>query len=71
MRSSNFLSLPPADTITGRYLVRGHFDDAEAQGCRVIPFGTDPVFVSADVGDPGSIMGCRQMFVVSTVISQN
>jgi len=65
------LESPPADSVSGRYLVRGHFDDPEAQGCRVIPFGTDPVFIPADAGDPGSIMGCRQMFVVSTVITQD
>jgi len=65
------LEAPPVDALTGTYLVRGHFDDAEAQGCRVIPFGTDPMFVATDPGDPGSIMGCRQMFVVSTVISQD
>jgi hypothetical protein len=65
------LEAPRSDLIAGRYLVRGHFDDAEAQGCRVIPFGTDPVFTPSDEGDPGSILNCRQMFVVSTVISQN
>jgi len=65
------LEAPPVDSITGTYLVRGHFDDPEAQGCRVIPFGTDPVFTPTDHGDPGSIMNCRERFVVSTVISQD
>ena len=65
------LEAPPADSVTGTYLVRGHFDDAESQGCRVIPFGTDPVFIPADEGDPGSIMRCRQMFIVGTVLGQD
>ena len=67
----DLLESPPADSVTGNYLVRGHFDDAEAQGCHVQPLGPPDGFDPAVAGDPGSIMDCRQLFVVSTVIRQD
>lgn len=56
----------PRRTITGRYEVRGHFDDPEARTCSWIPFGTT---VTSPVGppDPGAVVVCRQAFVVTEV----
>ena len=67
----SLLESPPVDSITGRYLVRGHFDDPEAQGCYSIPFGTPPSAFPGESPDPEAVMGCRQMFVVSTVIARD
>jgi hypothetical protein len=55
------------DSFTARVLVRGHFDDPEAQSCYWIPFGTPPSGTPTEPPDPGAVIGCRQMFVVSTV----
>jgi len=54
------------EVVDGRYLVRGHFDDPEAQNCSRIPFGTDP---SGAIGppEPAAVIACRQHFVVSNV----
>ena len=65
------LEAPPVDSITGRYLVRGHFDDAEAQNCYSIEFGTPLSTSPGELPEPGAVMACRQMFVVSNVISQD
>jgi len=54
------------DSAMGRFLVRGHLDDAAAQNCGPIPFGTDPSS-AAGPPEPGTVLACRQMFVVSTV----
>jgi len=67
---TELLESPPLDEVTGRYLVRGHFDDAEAQNCEAIPFGTPPSPVPIGPPDPGAVMACRQMFVVSNAITQ-
>jgi hypothetical protein len=65
------LEAPPADTFTGRFLVRGHFDDPEAQGCHTIPLGAPVPITPTEAPDPGAVLSCRQMFVVSNVISQD
>jgi hypothetical protein len=65
------LEAPPVDSITGRYLVRGHFDDPEAQNCYSIEFGTPLSNSPGEPPEPGAVMACRQMFVVGNVISQN
>lgn len=56
----------PPNPVTGRYAVRGHFDDSEARTCSWIPFG---VTVSSPIGppDPGAVIVCRQLFVVTSV----
>jgi hypothetical protein len=56
----------PPNPTTGRFAVRGHFDDPEAKACSWIPFGTS---VSSPVGppDPGAVIMCRQLFVVTSV----
>jgi hypothetical protein len=54
------------DSAMGRYLVRGHFDDAQAQNCTSIPIGTDPSS-AAGPPEPGPVTSCRQLFVVSTL----
>lgn len=67
---TSLLETPEAvETITGRYLVRGHFDDPEAHNCTFIPLGTSP---EPPVGppEPGAVAWCRQMFVVSTVVDR-
>jgi len=48
----------PVESVDGRFLIRGHFDDAESHGCVVA--GS-----SSALPDPGPVMTCRQMFVVS------
>jgi hypothetical protein len=65
------LEAPPVDSISGRYLVRGHFDDPEAQNCYSIEFGTPLSNSPGEPPEPGAVMACRQMFVVSNAISQN
>lgn len=50
---------------TGRYEVRGHFDDPEAQACHWISIGGNPHGVAPP--DPEAVMACRQSFVVSSV----
>jgi len=65
------LEAPPVNSITGRYLVRGHFDDPEAHNCYSIEFGTPLSNAPGELPAPGAVTACRQMFVVSTVISQN
>ena len=49
-----------------RYSVRGHFDDPEARLCFFIPFGTS---ISGPVAppDPGAVVVCRQLFVVTSL----
>lgn len=49
--------------LSGRFLVRGHFDDPEAQNCAPVAFGTNS---PTGPPEPGTVMACRQMFVVST-----
>jgi hypothetical protein len=65
------LEAPPVDTFTGRFLVRGHYDDPEAQGCHTIPLGAPPPTTPTEPPDPGAVLSCRQMFVVSNAISQD
>lgn len=57
---------PPPNPVTGRYRVRGHFDDPEAKTCSMVPIG---VSVSSPIGppDPEAVIACRQMFVVTEV----
>lgn len=57
---------PPPDPVSGRYLVRGHFDDPEARTCSMLPIG---VSVTSPIGppDPEAVLACRQMFVVTDV----
>ncbi|MEX2547197.1 MAG: hypothetical protein WD830_05340 [Chloroflexota bacterium] len=57
----------PVQSFTGRFLVRGHFDDPEAQFCYSIPFGTPPSTTPNQPPHPGAVVRCRQMFIVSTV----
>jgi hypothetical protein len=54
------------DSVMGRFLVRGHLDDPQAQNCTTIPFGTS-LNTAAGPPEPGPVLSCRQMFVVSTV----
>lgn len=57
---------PPPNPVSGRYRVRGHFDDPEAKTCSMLPIG---VSVASPIGhpDPEAVMACRQMFVVTEV----
>jgi hypothetical protein len=64
---TSLLETPPVESFTGRVLIRGHFDDPEAQFCYSIPFGTPPSTTPTEPPDPGAVIGCRQMFVVSNV----
>jgi len=52
------------EAVDGRYLVRGHFDDGEAQACFFIPFGTPPGGPTQPP-DPRAVVTCRQLFLVS------
>jgi hypothetical protein len=52
--------------VTGWYEVRGHFDDPESMACSWIEFGTSLTTPSGHP-DPGAIISCRQMFVVTAV----
>lgn len=49
--------------MSGRFLVRGHFDDPQAQSCAPVAFGTNS---PTGPPEPGTVMVCRQMFVVSS-----
>jgi len=57
---------PPPNPVSGRYRVRGHFDDPEARTCSMLPIG---VSVTSPVGspDPEAVLLCRQSFVVTEV----
>lgn len=62
---TSLLDLPTrVSSLSGRFLVRGHFDDPEAQNCGSIPFETFPNPANQPP-EPATIMACRQMFVVS------
>ena len=45
-----------ADQVMGRFLVRGHFDDAQAQNCTTIPFGAGPPNAAPGPPEPGPVL---------------
>ncbi len=50
---------------TGRYELRGHFDDPESRYCYWTPFGTN-LEGRRDPGDPSAIVECRLFYVVTS-----
>jgi hypothetical protein len=53
------------ETYRGAFEVRGHFDDPESSTCYAVPFGSS-VEGGRSPGDPGAIVECRLLFVVTS-----